>query len=270
MALIVMAVYDTAQNQRTEYTNRTLVSLLESVDLNKHRLIISDNGSCEETHELYFHLLNAHSKLNIEIIYNNENIGTARAMNKGILKRNPGEHIIKIDNDVVIIDNTTWVDDMEFIVESDKRIGVLGLKRKDLIESPFHNDPNWRSTLRMINHKLGDNWYIIEEAKHIMGTCCMYTSLLIDKVGLLWQPGLYGYDDSLMCTRSAMAGFKNAFLPSIKIDHIDDGLNGHTQEKVVAANDMWDRFQEVSQGFVSGKYDIFIGKNYKLKQNGNF
>jgi hypothetical protein len=51
----------------------------------------------------------------------------------------------------------------------------------------------------------------------------MHSSALIDRVGYLWQPGLYGYDDVLMSWRSSIAGFKNVFLPHINIDHIDPG-----------------------------------------------
>jgi len=262
-----MAVYDTVSNKRTEYTDRTLVSLMESVDFTKHRLIISDNGSCQETQDLYKSFIAQMGGKNVEVIYNGENIGTARAVNKGIDKRLNGQHIIKIDNDVVIIDNTSWVDDLEFIANRDKSIGILGLKRKDLIESTFNPNPNWRSTLRMINHTLGEDWYFVEDAKHIMGTCCMYTSQLLDKVGYLWQPGLYGYDDSLMCTRSSMAGFKNCFYPMVKIDHIDDGSNIHTQEKRQLADDCSKQFEEISNGFIRDKYNIFIGKDYKLISN---
>ena len=38
--LIAMAVYDTVENKRTVMTERTLQSLAERVDWNKHRLVI--------------------------------------------------------------------------------------------------------------------------------------------------------------------------------------------------------------------------------------
>ncbi|KKL70068.1 hypothetical protein LCGC14_2108670, partial [marine sediment metagenome] len=53
MALIGMAVHSTPENNRLQYTKRTLESLERTVDWDKHRLIIVDNNSCEEMHQVY-------------------------------------------------------------------------------------------------------------------------------------------------------------------------------------------------------------------------
>jgi hypothetical protein len=49
MALIAMAVYDTDENGRTDYTARTLKSILDTVNLDRHRVVIVDNASCADT-----------------------------------------------------------------------------------------------------------------------------------------------------------------------------------------------------------------------------
>ena len=47
-----MCVYDTEENQRSEYTNKTLQSLAQRVDFRKHRLIVVDNNSCQKAKDI--------------------------------------------------------------------------------------------------------------------------------------------------------------------------------------------------------------------------
>ena len=96
MAMIAMAVFDNEENNRTEYTAKTLETLYLTVNTRKHRIVVVDNGSCEATQKL---LTNA---ARIEVIRLHENIGTAKAVNKAWQLRKPNENCIKMDNDVVI------------------------------------------------------------------------------------------------------------------------------------------------------------------------
>ena len=224
MALIGMAVYDTEENGRTQFTEKTLYSLWETVDLTKHRVVIVDNGSCEATKKV----LNECSMY--QVITLSENIGTAKAINKAWQLRKPGDHCVKMDNDVVIHESG-WLDLMEYCVHKQPEIGIIGLKRKDLMEFPGHPDENFRSQLLMIPHERGEKWVVVEAVGHVIGTCQMYSSALLDKIGYLWQPGKYGYDDVLAAYRAQAAGFWSVFIPHIEIDHIDPGGDWWTDEK---------------------------------------
>lgn len=252
MALISMAVYDTVENKRTEFTRHTLASLANTVDFTKHRLIIVDNNSCEQTKTL----LNSYCfGLKPEIIHLPENIGTAEALNKAWKEREPGEHCIKIDNDVVIY-QAGWVDEMEEAVRRDPSIGQVGLKRKDLIESPFRDD--WfKSEIEMLPHEPGERWIIVERCHHIMGTCVLHSSALLDKVGYLKQPGIYGFDDSLMSMRSRLSGFKNVFLSHIDIDHIDPGGTDYTTWKQQYATKQFAMFDELKDAYNEGTLSLY-------------
>lgn len=225
MSLIAMAVFDTVENGRTEFTEQTLHSLLRTVDLHKHRVIIVDNDSCKETKSVLDDF-SAH----FAVIHLGENIGTARAINRAWQLRHEGEHCVKMDNDVVIHEKG-WLDQMEFAVKKQPEIGIIGLKRKDLAEYPGHPDQNFRSQLIMIPHERGEKWVIVEAVGHVIGTCQMYSSALLDKIGYLYQPGIYGFDDVLSSYRSHACGFWNVFLPHIEIDHIDPGGTPYTDEK---------------------------------------
>lgn len=249
--LLAMAVFDTLENGRTWMTRATLDSLLETVDFGKHRLIISDNGSCQATLDLY-------AEYPFRVIYSLENLGTAKAINKAWGCRYPGEDAVKLDNDVVIR-QAEWADWMEDVFERDPTIGICGLKRRDLAESPFSEDAHFRSTLRMLPHTKGQRWITVEEVEHVIGTCQAYSSLLLDKIGYLVQPGVYGFDDGLSSMRAKIAGFKRCFLVGFEIDHIDPGGSDFCQWKIEQANDGWEEYQSMCQLYQMGLKDVYYG-----------
>jgi GT2 family glycosyltransferase len=218
MSLIGMAVYSTTENQKDDCLHKTLNSLHDTVDFSKHRLILSVNGYTGRTQDIFKY----HRHIISEVIYNSQNIGTAKAINKAWAFRKPGEPAVKMDDDIVIHSNG-WIDEMESAITGDPLIGQVGLKRKDLIEWPGHSDPDYKSSLHMLPHIPGHPWQIVEKVKHCIGSCVMHSSDLLDKVGYLYQPSLYGYDDVIMSHRTHLAGFYSCFLPHINIDHIDEG-----------------------------------------------
>jgi GT2 family glycosyltransferase len=258
MSLIAMAVFDTIENKRSEYTRKTIQSIAETVDLRKHKLVIVDNNSCKETKDLIQYFCKYHERLNIEVITLPENLGTARAINQAWKLRKQGEHAIKMDNDVVI-HSVGWVDEMEEAIRRDKKIGQIGLKRKDCWECTWHESDDFRSELIMLPHIAGERWQIVEKAKHIIGTCVMHSSYLLDKVGYLYQPSLYGYDDVIMSHRAHLADFYSCFLPHIEIDHIDTGATDYqswkekhsgkqTQKVIQLVHDMYNKIKPIYYG----------------------
>lgn len=260
MSKIVMAVYDTDANGRSEYTEKTLMSLLDTVDFERHSLFISDNASCMKT-QVIFEQFNEAFKIlynttnHLTICHNKENLGTAGAVNLGIKQRVPGEHVVKIDNDV-IIHQAGWIDEMEDAIRRDPSIGIIGLKRKDLEERPDHENEHFRSKIYMMPHQPGEQWLAVEQVLHVMGTCQMISSTLLDRIKYFQQPSKYGFDDSLMSLRSTIAGFKNVFLFHVPIDHIDTGASIYSQEKVSQANEVWEEYQITCREYINGTRPI--------------
>lgn len=258
--LLTMATHDTPENNRTWMTRRTLESMRETVDFSKHTLMVSDNGSVQETHRLYQEF----ADIITYVEYNGENIGTANALNKlwRFFARVQTRHcyngvVCKIDNDVVWHTHN-WAEQMEEVFKRDPNIGIVGLKRKDLWERPDHPDPHYRSTLRMLSHKAGQRWLVVEECNHIMGTCQAYSSALFDRIGYLYQmDGLYGFDDSLASVRAHVAGYKTVFLLGIEIDHIDPGGTAYNDWKHKYTGERLEQFRKVEQEYLSGKRDIY-------------
>lgn len=229
MALLAMACFDQEGSGRTEITKKTLDNLLDTVDFNRHRMFIIDNASCYETKEVIakfagnFSAVGKYPMEQLTVITNDVNLGTAKAVNMGLRSRREKEHCIKMDNDVVVYQQH-WIDEMERAIEMEPKIGILGLKRKDLGEYPQAREDHFKTQLVMLPHTPGHPWVVFEQVKHgVMGTCTMFNWRLMDKIGYLYQPTLYGWDDGLISTRSKIAGFVNGFLPHIEIDHIDPG-----------------------------------------------
>jgi GT2 family glycosyltransferase len=256
MALISMAVFDTVENQRTEYTLRTLECLMQTVNMAKHSIHVIDNGSCDATKKV---LQNFSAYMTIHT--NAENLGTAKAVNIGWQHRKSGEHCIKMDNDVVI-HKKDWADEMELAIELDPSIGIVGLKRKDCWENPNHDNPHYKSTLDLLggkNHK----WLPIEKVNHVMGTCQMFNSALLDKIGYLYQPRLYGFDDALAAIRCQVAGFYSCFLPSIEIDHIDTGETPYQGWKERHSGEDMNAYNQLKNSYINGSKDIYSEANYQ-------
>lgn len=257
MSLIAMAVWDTDENKRTEYTEATIYSLLKTVDFEKHRLIIVDNASCRKTKDLYESLPRPFRTCAGNIIHNLENVGTARAINQAWKWRKDDEHCIKMDNDVVI-NQSGWVEEMERAIATDNQIGIIGLKRKDVWQFPGHSDPNLKSELIMLPHKNGEQWIVVERCADIIGTCTMFNSALLDKVGYSYQADfIYGYEDVLFCHRSHLAGFYNCFLPHINIDHIDRGDTDYQKWKERQSGSNTQKMIEIFRQYVNGERSIF-------------
>lgn len=249
-----MAVHDTEENGRSEFTRMTLDSLMITVDWNKNRLIVINNNSYGITKELISDRVRYNNSGNLITLP--ENIGTARAINIGIKQRKPGEHVIKIDNDVVI-DREGWVEQLEEAVAREPKIGQIGLKRKDCWETTWHENPGNRSELIMLPHEPGQRWILVERVKHVIGTCVLHSSALLDKVGYLYQPGLYGYDDTLMSARANVAGFMTCFLSHIEIDHIDPGGTEYIDWKHREALAHQAGVHQLMQDYISGAKSIY-------------
>ena len=213
--------------------------------------MLSVNGATEVTKRII------HNNRDIieKVFWNDENLGTAEAINLCWAERKQGEHTVKMDDDIVI-HQAGWLDILEDIVNNDPLIGQAGLKRKDCIENPSHPDPYYRSELKMLNHIPGHKWLIVEQCSHVMGSCVLHSSALLDKVISLYQPDLYGFDDVLMSKRSIVAGFKNVFYPHIEIDHIDDGKTPYQGWKERTALAKMEEINRLMRGYEDGSVSI--------------
>ncbi len=262
MALIAIPVNSTAENGRTPFLAKTLEGLRRTVDFGKHRLFCIDNAS---TDPATFSLYSEYKDILSGVFQLGENIGTARAVNKAWQLRKPGEHCVKMDSDI-FVHQTGWLDQMEECFAADSKLGIIGLKRPDLEESPHAPMGTWsHSVLKLLPRKHGDRWRVVEVVQHVIGSCQCYSSLLLDKIGYLVQWGQYALDDSLAAARCCAAGFYSAFLCNFDIDHVDPGGNEWTQWKVKHAMARLDMYFRLREEYLQGKRGFWHGPDEDLE-----
>lgn len=243
---IIVASYCTEENKRLEIAEQMFNSLINTVDFSVNELHIHLNSPSSEAIAFFEGFNNIFpNKKNITITKTDENIGTSAAINLGIRNRGENQFIVKMDDDCVV-HSKEWIPLMQEAMIRYPKLGVLGLKRKDLEQRPDHPTHFFKSTLRMLPHKAGERWIVIEETDDIMGTCTMLSPALLDAVGYYEQPNEYGYDDSLINFKSLIGGFKNAFLSHIEIDHIDNGENiAYREFKQRLASEGGEKYQQM-------------------------
>lgn len=247
-----MAVYSTEENKKDKCLEQTLASLARTVDFTRHRLMLSVNAYTEETKAILLTYQNITSK----VIWNYENLGTAEAINKCWFYRDVSEACIKMDDDVAIYFNN-WADLMEEAIQREPKIGIIGLKRRDCWEHPTHESEDLRSIPIMLPHIAGQRWIMVEEVNHVMGTCQMYSPALLEKIGYLYQPKKYGYDDVLASHRSHFAGFFNCFLSNVDIEHLDDGATPYQGWKEKHSGECTEEMIQTYKDYKSGLRSIY-------------
>ncbi len=230
MALILMPVWDTPENNRSWMTCKTIEGLhCEIAPTKRHRLIVVNNGSCPKTVKN----LNDYSRLfpRTSVIHNDTNRGVAYACNQALALRQPGEIVIKMDNDC-IVSRPGWVDDLCACIEREPKIGILGLKRNDMPNWPLLpiSDGNRSRIVPLPKRDQNERWLAVEHVPFqvskpfmtIVGTCVALNPLMLDKIGYFWhQSKSHGQEDSIYCARCEAAGFMACYYPWIEIDHID-------------------------------------------------
>ena len=249
--LIAMCIWNTPENKKYDYTARTLDSVHDTVNLAAHRVFLVDNASTDPRTST---LLDGATWATV--LRNESNVGTARAINRAWKERVAGESCVKMDDDV-LIHQRNWPDLMEEVFRRDPTIGICALKRNDLAECPDNPIPHYRTTLHMLPHKPGERWIVVEKVQLAMGTCQGYNSALLDKIGGLWQHGLYGFDDSFAAVRCRVAGFSSVFIPYIPIDHIDPGDTPYQKWKEAEAWKYLPEFSKIAAEYESGERPIY-------------
>lgn len=234
MSLLMMCAYCTEENGKLDCLNQALESLFDTVDWKKHRLIVIDNSPGGEPIDRIYSL---HGNPSWQLIKPGKNLGTAEGINLALRTRKPGEYVIKCDDDWST-ETVGWVDILEQTMTEHPEIGILGLKRDDVYGN---------------FDKRGDLWYNDD----IFGTCTMYNPAMLDKVGYLAQPSLYGYDDVLISVRSIVAGFKNAFRVDIPIKNLDLVTTAYTEWKKREAGLYLNEVGALCEMYLNGTLDVY-------------
>ena len=272
----------TVTYNRLELVQRSLESWLNTIDSSLIDMWIVDNGSQDGTAGWVREFAEKHDFVHAILL--RKNLGTAVALNLAWREARPGQHRVKADSDIVI--NTPgFLERALQVFQCTRNVGIVGLRRKDLIERPDHPDPFYRSRISVVPLETGD--LVLEACHHVMGSWTLYNAAALPRFGYLYQMqdqgNLYGYDDALACFRMHALGFVTVFLRGwfqdgqfveVDIDHIDPGEGNdpeswnaeYTRWKQSSAWDWMERYKELASEYQEGKRDPFYSAEWDFQE----
>lgn len=163
----------------------------------RYEIIVVDNGSTDGTIDY----LRQH---NIIFISLPNNKGFPVACNWG-LKLARGDYILLLNNDVLVTDG--WLGKLLRVFTNDNSIGIVG---------PMSNYVSGKQQMEMTGSYTeaaarlsmdAENQY--EQVNRVIGFCMLFTSELMNRIGLLdeqFSPGHFEDDD--YCYRARLAGYR--------------------------------------------------------------
>ena len=197
-----------------EYLTDCLNSL-QNISYPNYEIILVDNASTDEYVEYV-----KDNFPEILIIKNKKNLGYAEANNKGVHKAN-GEYILFLNNDTTV--KSDFITELVKVMESDPGIGVCQSKIL-LMDNPKRLDcVGAYLTLSGFLYHLGwgklDDYNKVIEVFSSKGACMLSKREVLDKVGLFDEDFFAYFEETDLCWRVWLAGYKILFVPSSIIYH---------------------------------------------------
>lgn len=203
---------------RLPYTKRCLDAL--SLTRSEFNCVIVDNGSRQDTVDYLSTWDGFETDYGgkFTVIRNPENIGIGAGMNIALRQRNQEQHLMKIDNDVVVPsrDNPMWLYEMVELLESDIGISHLGLC--------FFTSADMR-LVKKITCKRKTRWtcnLMRPENGIILGAGVLFRNNVVNRVGRFNERRLYGNIDTDY-SRRCLAYGQGWYWMDITAEHIDHG-----------------------------------------------
>lgn len=224
-------------------SSKYLMECVLSIDRNlkkiKYEIIVIDNASSDDTHDIAWG-----SFKNITIIRNNLNRGFGFANNQGFLL-SKGEYVLFLNPDIIVLDDA--IELMVNFLENNVGAGACGcrLLNQDLSLQPSYFEfPNIYKEIghlinldfvfsilkyRIKNYNyfkylrkkliLLDNIKDITEVDYVLGACLMVRKTVLDKTGAFDENIFMYIEDTELCYRIKLYGYKIYYIPEGKIIH---------------------------------------------------
>jgi len=205
---------------------RCLESLGGEKKSNEREIIVVDNASTDGSQQM----LEEKFPL-VKLIKNAENVGFAKAVNKGV-SLSEGGSILLLNSDTEAKENTLVV-----LLEFKKKVrpAIIGLKMLNpdgSVQSSVFRLPTIKKAFAeyWLGEKGSFSKYQPEgernqEVEAVSGGAMLISREVIDKIGLLDERYFMYFEDLDYCRRARKAGFKIYYLPSAKVVH-EHGASG--------------------------------------------
>ena len=218
---------------RIEMTKRSLESLYANTNIEDFELVILDNGSDKVTTTTlmkFYKTMKLDGVDNIKLILLDGNIGVADGLNEIIKDRKPDQHFMKMDNDIVFKDGTNkdWIKkitscfdlNIDDTMSNVNKIGAVSIKPYTWLENE-QKEVNLIEEFPIVIIG-GEEFQYNPEG--VTGCSTVYNKEVMNELGNFDKYGLYGYEDSMFCTRMFLKGYLALYNNQIaRVYHIDPG-----------------------------------------------
>ncbi|MDO8503286.1 MAG: glycosyltransferase family 2 protein [bacterium] len=241
---IIIVNYNTG-----EFLRRCIQSIKETtknLSIPGCEVIIVDNASSDKG---VTSIVNTVGTTGIRIIQNKENVGFARAVNRGI-KKAEGKYILLLNPDTEVKDGAI-AKLVEFAQET-RNVGVVGtrlLNPDGLVQSSVFRFPTFGRAIhefwldRKVYSKYAPDGNIPVRVDAVVGAAFLITPVALKEVGMLDEHYFMYFEDLDYCRRVKKAGLKVYYLPQAQVVH-HHGVSGRG---LVEEENQWRRLVPASK-----------------------
>ncbi|MDD5172640.1 MAG: glycosyltransferase family 2 protein [Patescibacteria group bacterium] len=215
-----------------------LKSLQEASIKSSYELIITDNGSNDQSQEFLSQLKKGNSE--IKVIFNSKNLGYSRANNQAI-KLAQGKYILILNPDIIVFPQS--IDKLKEFLQENSQVGVVGpqlLNPDKSIQYSCCRFPNLLTPLLRRTFLGCRPWFKKELGHYLMfdfdhqqtrevdwliGASLMIKKEVFEKVGLFDERYFAYFEDVDFCRRVREAGFKVIYFPQTQMIHFHQRLS---------------------------------------------
>lgn len=266
-----------------KYLEETINSLIDKTQDISYEIILIDNNSNKEE-ESYLYLEKITQYNNVTIIKSDENLGFAKANNKGMTLAK-GRNLLILNPDVIFHNNIIKI--LSDYLDANKDVGMVGPKVLNIdgsFQQPcLRGKPYPKDTLF---HLIGlakafpNNphfngyalWHLnrdeINECGALSGCCMMLKKSLYDKIGGMDEQFFLYQEETDWGLRTVNAGYKTIYNPNAIITH----YQGVTTKKIKVKS-IWIFTQSMMKFFKKhfwNDYNIFQKAFWTVLIYGNF
>jgi len=175
-------------------------------------MIIVDNGSTEAGIREYLAALEGGGKMRVEVVFNSQNEGFARGINRG-MRQSQAPYLCLLNNDIVVTGG--WLAEMIKVAESAPEVGIVNPSSNNF--GLRFNTPLEESVQGL--RKLSGRWV---EMNACVGFCMLIKREVIKKVGFLDDRYGYAYfEDTDYSRRAQAAGYKCVMAKGCYVYHAE-------------------------------------------------
>jgi GT2 family glycosyltransferase len=206
-------------------TAKLLTQCLESIYRTGSRytfeIIMVDNGSSDGS------VLTVEQRFpDVFIIQNNQNLGFAKANNRGIAMAQ-GRYYLLLNSDTIVLPGT--LDELVHTADLYTDVGVLSpklLNIDDTLQESWASFPSFGSELlgrNFRNHQLVPDVSSAYDVDWVSGACMLVRAKMVHEVGLLDEDYFMYSEEADWCFRIKKMGWKIWYLSNAVIYHLGGG-----------------------------------------------